>query len=141
MTEGIHMCYSAGYKLWETEAKSGLRGGISIVWREEAGWKVEVAMIFGPNIISFKITAGWKVWYVVGAYIYPYDQPTVNNLKQALAHSKMGVDTLLSVNCNICLTQLLDQQEKYLATTIANYGLLEQILHFISTYIYRGKGG
>ena len=106
-----------------------------------SGWKVEGAMIFGPNVVSFKITAGWKFWYVVGAYVYPNDQPTVHRLEKALAYVTMGVDTLLSVDRNICLAQPLDQQEKYSATTIANYGILEQILQFIQRWRYRGKGG
>ena len=37
LTEGIHALYSAGYKVWVTEAKSIHRGGITIFWLE-AGW-------------------------------------------------------------------------------------------------------
>ena len=38
LTGGIHTRYIAGHKLWATEADSRHRGGIAIVWREEAGW-------------------------------------------------------------------------------------------------------
>ena len=41
---------------------------------EEARWKVEGEKIFGPNVVSFKIMAGWKQWYVVGTYVFPNDQ-------------------------------------------------------------------
>ena len=46
MTGGIHVCYSAGYKVWVTEAENRHRGGITIVWQEEEGWKVEGATSF-----------------------------------------------------------------------------------------------
>ena len=37
LTLGIHTHYSSGYKVWDMEANIRHRGGISIVWREEAG--------------------------------------------------------------------------------------------------------
>ena len=59
LVKGIHMHYRLGYKVWATEAEIRHRGGISMIWREEAGWQVEDAMIFGPNVVSFTIMAGW----------------------------------------------------------------------------------
>ena len=41
LTSGIHMRYSAGYRVWEVEAESCHIGRIAIVWREEAGCQVE----------------------------------------------------------------------------------------------------
>ena len=36
LTRKIHTRYSVGYKIWATESDSSHRGGINIVWQEEA---------------------------------------------------------------------------------------------------------
>ena len=38
MTDGIHARQEVGYSVWVTEVESRHRGGISVVWREDAGW-------------------------------------------------------------------------------------------------------
>ena len=58
LAKGIHTCYSVGYKVWSTEVESRHRDKIPTVWIEEAGWQVEDATRFGPNVESFTITAG-----------------------------------------------------------------------------------
>ena len=80
--------------------------------------------IFGPNVVSFTITAWQKQWYVVGAYILPKDQPVVHRLEQALAHVPEEVETLLVEDLNACLEQTRDQREENLENDIANHGLV-----------------
>ena len=65
MTSRVHTRYSAGYKVWATEAEIIHRGGISIVWKEEAGWYVEGVTKYGTNVVSFTITTGWKRWCII----------------------------------------------------------------------------
>ena len=60
------------------------RCGIAIVWGEESGWKIEGAMKYSPNVVSFRITAGWKKWFAIRKYIPPNYQPTENQLEQSL---------------------------------------------------------
>ena len=31
-------------------------GGVAVVWREAAGWQVEITVNFGPNMVIF----GWS---------------------------------------------------------------------------------
>ena len=69
LTGGIHTCYSVGDKVWAAEAESRHMGGITIVWREEAGSQVEGASSFGTNVLSLTITEVRKHWYIFGAYI------------------------------------------------------------------------
>ena len=71
----------------------------------------------------------------------PNNQQMVNWMEQALAHVPGEVETLLVFNLNDRLEQPQDQREEYLATTITNYGLVEQKLYFISRQMYRVKGG
>ena len=73
MTGRVHTRYRVAYKVWATEAESIHRGGISIVWKEEARWKVEYATNYGMNLVSFTITVGWKRWYGIGSNMPPND--------------------------------------------------------------------
>ena len=61
ITRGIHVQFSSGYKVCFTEAEIRHRGGITTIWREEGGWEVEGAKSFGPNVVSFIVTFGWKL--------------------------------------------------------------------------------
>ena len=47
LVEGIHMRYSLGYKIWETEVDIRYWGGFTIVWREEVGCQIEGTKFFG----------------------------------------------------------------------------------------------
>ena len=60
------MQYIMGYKVWKKEAGIRHRGGIYIIWQEEAGWQVEGTTSFGTAT-----TAGRKRWYVVGHMCTP----------------------------------------------------------------------
>ena len=73
---------------------------ISIFWRNELCWQVEGTTIFGPNVVSFTITAGQKQWYVFGAYAPPNNQLKVHRVEQALAHVPAGLETLLIGDLN-----------------------------------------
>ena len=41
------------------------------------------------------VTAGWKIWFVVGAYVPPNNQLTVNRIDQALENCLVGTEALL----------------------------------------------
>ena len=61
---------------------------------------------FGPNVPSFIITPGQKLWYGVGAYVPPNDLPTVNWTMQALEFGPKGMGKLLVGNLNACLSNM-----------------------------------
>ena len=123
------------------EANIRNRGGIAIIWKEDAGFQAKGAERFRPNVISFKITAGRKLWYVVGANMPPNNQQSVNQVEQALSCGPEGVETLMVGNLNPRLAQARDRRKEDLATAIGNYELVDQKLHFIPTRRYRGMGG
>ena len=41
------------------------------------GWQVEGVANYGQNVVSFVLTMGRQIWYVVGAYMPPNDVPTI----------------------------------------------------------------
>ena len=90
--DGIHARQGAGFSpVWTTVAESRHRGGISVVWREDAGWQVEGIINFGPNVASFLLTLGSRRWYVARAYVPPNDAPAVHHAEQALEAAPKGM--------------------------------------------------
>ena len=81
---------------------------------------------FGPNIVSFIVTSGWKRWYVVREYMPPNYLPTVNWIIHALAYGLERVGKLLAGDLNACLANQNDQREEQLATVLAGHGLTVQ---------------
>ena len=67
----------------DKESRHG--GTINIVCREESVWQIIGAKIFGANVVIFKIMAGQKRWYVIGAYLSPNDHTTVHHVEQAIS--------------------------------------------------------
>ena len=61
----------------------------------------------------------------------PKNQPAVNQVDQDLVCGPEGLETLLVGDINDHLAQPRDRCEDYLAIAIANYGLVDQTLHFI----------
>ena len=85
MTERIYMRHISGYYVWSIYTEGRYRGSITIVWQWDEGWHIKGAMNHGHNVASFTIMVGWNIWYVVGAYVHPKNQPTVHREEQALA--------------------------------------------------------
>ena len=65
-----------------TESRN--RVEIMVLWREDAGWKVEGIVNFGPKVASFLLMSGSCICYVIGAYMNPNDVPTFYCVKKAV---------------------------------------------------------
>ena len=141
LTGGIQIHSSAVYNAWSTEAERLHRGEVVIIWREEAGWKIEGDTEYRPNMVSFKIMASWKKWSFVGVYVPPNDQMMVHWVEQALACCRVRTETMVVVNPKPHLVQPRNRRKEDLAIAVANRGLEEQKLHLIPCQCYRGGGG
>ena len=75
-------------------------GGISVVWREYAGWKVEGIVNFGTNVANFLLTLQSRRWYVVGTYVPPHDAPDVRRIEQVLEGALKGMEAIMLVDIN-----------------------------------------
>ena len=71
------------------ESMSWYQGSTAVMWRQEEVWQIKGMTKYGPNVVSFMLTMGWKRWYVVGEYIPPNDQSSVRRVEQALAYFPM----------------------------------------------------
>ena len=103
---------------------------VSIVWREEKVWKIEGARSFGPNVLSFTVTSGQKLWYIIGAYVLSNNLPVVHQITHALTGVMDRVRKVLVCELNICLALTREQREEHLATIIAIHGMTDQARNF-----------
>ena len=113
---------------------------VSIVWREEKVWKIEGARIFGPNVLSFTVTSGQKLWYIIGAYVLSNNLPVVHQITHALTGVMEGVGELLVGELNACLAHTRYQREEHLATIIAIHVMKDQARNFMPRRRYRSEG-
>ena len=121
--------------------RAGTGTGLPQFGKRRQDGRLEVQQDFGPNVVRLTMTAGSKKWYVFGAYVYPNNQMLVHWVNQARERGPAGVEMILVGDLNARREQLRDQRVDYLATAIANYGIVDQSLHVILRQRYRGKGG
>ena len=60
LTGGIHTHYSAGHRVWETEAESRTEAVSPKFGERRQGWQVEGRMNYWMYVVSFMIIEGWK---------------------------------------------------------------------------------
>ena len=140
LMQGIHTRHGTGYNVWAMDAESWHWGGVTVVWRSEKGWQVEVTARFGPNVVSFLLTSGSRQWYVVGAYVTPNNAPDVYSMYQALRAATKGLEMILVGDLNVWLGDPSDKREEDLATDLLDRGLVNMTDHFIPQKWYRGSG-
>ena len=58
LMEGIYMQHRSGYYLQATKLESRHRRGIAISWRREEVWKLEGAIKYSPDVVSFTTMVG-----------------------------------------------------------------------------------
>ena len=78
-------------------------GGILVVWRKYAGWKVDGIINFGPNVAKILLTLRSRRWYVVGTYVPPHDAPDVRRIEQVLEGELKGMEAIMLVDMNVSL--------------------------------------
>ena len=69
------------------------------------------------------MTTGWQRWYVVGAYVPPNNQPTVERWEKALGKAAKGTEVILLGDINVRLREPSDTREEEPATVVAACGL------------------
>ena len=116
------------------------QGGVSVVWREYAGWQVEEIFSFGRNVASFLLTSGSRRWYIVGAYVPPNDVPAIRCIKQVLEEAPKGMEVILLGDLNVRLREKRDAREDELATALEDSGMGDVTAYFMPRWRYRGMG-
>ena len=98
--EGVYARQGAGYTVCILEAEGRHWGVIPVVWREEAGYQVEGIVNFVPKMVSFLLTSGLQIWYVVGAYVPPNDSQDFHCVEHVLAMAPKRMDVIVLGDLN-----------------------------------------
>ena len=76
---GFHANGDKNYNIVASRANSPHQGGVALIWKKQSGQLlVEAPVIHGPNVISAFIITGKNRWLVVGTYLAPQKDPTLN---------------------------------------------------------------
>ena len=92
-----------------------------MVWREEAVWQVEGVEKFGPNVVSFLLALGARMWYVIRSYVPPKKLTTVYQVEQVFAAKPKGVDISFLEGPNARLGERYNKRKEDLATALADH--------------------
>jgi hypothetical protein len=104
------------------EAASKFQGGIALVYRQSAFWKVESIKQFGFNVISFQLVTGCNRISCVGGYIPPTDVSTIKFVNEAYNIPPRGPKLVLG-DLNADLNNPRNERPTTVATAMADLGL------------------
>ena len=80
MTDNIYTRGSAGYKVVATLEPSLHSGGVALFYWDPPTFAVEAIFQFGANFIMCQMATGGRRWYIVGCYLAPGDDTTIQDV-------------------------------------------------------------
>ncbi len=84
VTARKHTRCTSGYTVFATDAPSAYQGSVALLWVEDhAAFEVEFAKVCSPNVITFQLVTVRGRYFVVGCYIAPGDEATVEVVRMA----------------------------------------------------------
>ena len=132
LTNGVYTRRSSGYNVFATEASSHSQGGVALFYRSSSThWQIESECAHGPNVISCFLVTGRKRIPLVGVYIPPNDQSTLEHVHRAFNRFPAGSKPLLLGDLNINLANPRDDREVVIAAAMANHGLSSMLDSFL----------
>ena len=85
------------------------RANIAAEWQCFAGrhriFAVEAVQQLGPNIFSFEMATGERLWYIVGCYLAPNNTLTIESVVAMLRERPRGTKLLVVGDFNVKLSE------------------------------------
>ena len=131
ITNGIHTRGSAGYKVIATDAPSRHRGGVALFYRPTPRFSVEAVEKCGSNVMVWQVVTGETRWYIVGAYIAPADEGTMETVVKAIRQRPPGAELMVAGDLNADILALEGRRAESIATDLATEGLKDMAQHFM----------
>ena len=100
LTDGIYTRGSDGYSVIATNAPSRHRECVTLFYRSEPHFVVEVVEKFGPNVLGFQLATGERRWYIVGVYIALEDTETMERVVEAIRRKPRDAELLVAGDFN-----------------------------------------
>ena len=101
ITNGVYTRGSAGYKVIATDAPSRHCGGVALFYRLTPRFVVEAVERCGPNVMVCQVVRGAKRWHIVGAYIAPEDEVTMETVVNAIGRKPPGAELMVAGGFNV----------------------------------------
>ena len=101
-------------------------------------WRIEGATNYSPNMVSFTITVGRNLWYIVSFYLPANDQPSVRRVEQSLAHCLEIAEIFIMGDLNAWIERPRDRHEEELAIIIVAHGMEDQVQQFLPWSHHQG---
>ena len=95
ITDGVYTRGLDGYNVIATEAPSRHRGGVAIFYRSTPHFVVEAVERCGPNVMVFQVATGEQRWHIVGAYVSPEDEVTIETVVAAIGRKPRGAELMV----------------------------------------------
>ena len=132
LTDGVYTRGSAGYNVIATDAPSRHRGGVVLFYRSTPHFVVEAVERCGPNVMGFQVASGERRWYIVGAYVAPEDEVTMETVVAAIGRKPPGAELMVTGDFNVdTMEPEGDRRAENIATDLATAGLEDMAQHFI----------
>ena len=74
----------AGYIIIDTDTPIQHRDQVAVFCRPAPHFVVEAIQKFGPNVVGFQLEMGERQWYIVGCYLDPNNNLTIESAVDAL---------------------------------------------------------
>ena len=96
ITDGFCTLDSAGFRIIVIDALICHRRGVTLFYKESSRFAVGAHQHYGPNTIIFQLVAGGKLWHVVGCFLTPHDDSTLENVIAEISQRNRGVEILVT---------------------------------------------
>ena len=132
LTDGVYTRGSASYNVITTDAPSRHRGGVALFYRYTPHFIVEAVERYGPNVMGFQVAAGARRCYIVGAYVAPKDEVTMETVVAAIGRKPPGAELMVAGDFNVDIMEPEgNRRAENIATDLATAGLEDMAQHFM----------
>ena len=93
---------------------------------------MEAVERYGPNVMGFQVATGAQRWYIVGAYVTPEDEVTMETVIAAIGRKPPGADLMVAGDFNVDIMEPEgNRRVENIATDLETAGLEDMAQHFM----------
>ena len=85
----------------------------------------------GPNVMVCHVATGVKRWHIVGAYIAPEDEVTMETVIHAIGRKPPGAELMVAGDSNVDILAPEGRRAENIATDLATAGVEDMAQHFM----------
>ena len=113
---------------------------MALFYRPSALFAVEKVREYGPNVISFEVVTGRRRWYIIGCYIDPDDNRTIERVVTALGDQPRGTALVVVGDFNTDLGETASNRRgTEIAAALTEAGVEDITAHFLPRKIQWGR--